>query len=118
MGKFMLSGLAAVVAIVVIAATSGSENETAVIGQEQYGAEWPWPDFERGILSCERDAVFVTLAGKKYALNGKAQGGDYPPASDLQLREPGTERISADGKGIFRRAATSDIIQEGLRLCK
>jgi hypothetical protein len=74
--------LVATVAIgMVVGMTGCSENAAEiVVTRDQYGANWPWPKFERGTLSCDRDMVLIKLGNAAYGLNGSAQskGGGIP----------------------------------------
>lgn len=88
-----------------------------VVTRDQYGTRWPWPMFDRGTISCSRDRVLIKLGDVTYGLNGLSRA-KYPDPRELMEREPGTADISADGRGVFRLGATSELIQVGLRLCE
>jgi len=82
----------------------------AVVTRDQYGADWPWPKFDRGVISCDRDEVLIKLDSVTYGLNGYARRqGKYPDPRELMERLPDTADISADGRGIYRLGATRSL---------
>jgi hypothetical protein len=98
-----------------------SAPETApvtVVTRDQYGANWPWPKFDLGIISCQRDAVLIKLGDVTYGLNGHSRrNGKHTDARELMERVPGSQDISADGRGLYRLGASDELIQLGLNLC-
>jgi hypothetical protein len=94
-----------------------------VVTRDQYGVEWPWPKFERGFIRCDNDQVTIQFISDDtiYGVNGPARSRrGYPDPSMYMPREPGTENISADGRGIIRSGAARGVgklIQLGLGLC-
>jgi hypothetical protein len=106
-----------------LAAPSTATIPEAVVTRDQYGANWPWPKFERGIIRCKDDQVTIAMGPGPviYGLNGRALSrGRYSDHGQFLKRQPGTEDISDDGRGISHSGAlraTSELIQLGLRLC-
>lgn len=117
MGKGTKS-IGAIAFAMLLAACSGSDR-TLVVSRDQYGDQWPWPDFETATISCvERDAVTVKLGDVLYGLNGRAQSSrGLPDARLMMARTPDTEDISADGLGLFELGATGELIKAGLAIC-
>lgn len=100
-----------------ISACAGG-GKSVEVSRDQYGSQWPWPQYASGTIRCSQDAVSIELGGTLYGLNGRAQSRDnLPDARQKMARTPGTESISADGLGLYEVGATDDIIQVGLRLC-
>lgn len=92
-----------------------------VVTQEEYGARWPWPKFDRGVIRCHDDQVTIAMGSGPvvYGLNGRAQSrGGYLDSRMVMERVPGTAEISAYGLGLFRLGASSELIQRGLALCR
>jgi hypothetical protein len=97
------------------ACTGGSSIE---VRSEEYGKEWPYPDFDKGEIRCVersfgavvRPLVVISLDGRDYGLNGAAFGvGGYPDARTLLKRHPEW--------GTYELGATHEFIQRGLDLC-
>ena len=107
-----------VLTLVVMGCSERGSAQELVVTRDQYGSEWPWPEFAQGAIGCSRDKVTIRLGDVVYGLNGISRsGGDLPDSRELMQREPGTEDVSSDGRGLYRLGATSDLIQLGLRLC-
>lgn len=70
-------GMAAAVVIGTLFGMMGCSAPETLVIRDQYGADWPWPKFDRGVISCYRNEVTIKLGNMTYALNGLAQG-QYP----------------------------------------
>ncbi|NNC38727.1 MAG: hypothetical protein HKO02_14810 [Hyphomonadaceae bacterium] len=102
---------------VLMTITGCSQAGSETISKEEYGADWPFPKFDSGILSCmnkkysgvKRPLVTIRLDGIYYGLNGAAHGvGGYPDARD---------QMGKSEWGTYELGATSKIIERGMSQC-
>lgn len=96
------------------------------VSASSYGSDWPFPPFDKAILSCKNTLVgsgsvsisrpfaMIELGGKVYGLNGAALGvGGYPDPKEFTPRDPYTTAYA--GK---TAAVTAELLDMALNLCK
>lgn len=88
-----------------------SDDEQFTVTKAETGDVWPYDSAETGVVRCEPGTrqVTIELNGKKFGLNGKAQGqGGFEPSQSLS---------GVDAYGIIK-VAPGQWIERGLALCE
>lgn len=98
-----------------------------IIYKADYGNDWPFT-VDKGVLKCSSNQVLFIVNGKRYAINGTAQGlasslgysaveeiWAYDSAMRQQLLAKGYSRVELEE--IKPRISVGRIIQDGLKLC-
>lgn len=113
------------IAVAATALVTCSDKGVEVLASS-YGADWPFPPFDKATLSCKntlvgsgsvsvsRPLATIELGGKIYGLNGAALGvGGYPDPKEFTPRDPYTTAYA--GK---TAAVTAELLSMALNLCK
>lgn len=102
--------------------------EKRVIGEAEFGEEWPFTVSE-GILECSKRKIitFTTTDGVTYGVNGTAKNFDYPDIEPIwKINTPMLEELAeAFGQTVEEvigddpppRISIGPIIKAGLELC-
>lgn len=91
--------------------SGGSADRQFTVTQAEAGDSWPYNLADVGIIRCEPGTrqITIELNGKKYGLNGKAQGqGGFEP-SQSQMRR--------DADGVIDKTGPDEWIERALALC-
>jgi len=117
-----ITGVCALVLTVAGCGAGGSSSTDGVVTREQFeerGLTWPLT-VDEGELSCEAEAITITVDGTVYAVNGLAEARGAQPidpvwADDTELAK---EIEEAGGDGSFvPKIPITDLIAVGQELC-